>query len=84
MATYAVQFITSEGALEGQTITNRVRALEMVELWEPRPLAPAVALMIVGGNFQERTALGDLAVADVFFNRRDAVRFLNRLTEKQQ
>lgn len=81
MATYAVQFITSNGALCGQTITNRTRAVELVNnSWSGTNIA--VSILVVGGSFKERTRLGDLAVSDVFFQRKPALEFLNKLGEE--
>lgn len=85
MATYAYQFITQQGAVCGsQRVTNRDRMVRVLEEWAPKPDAFAVVLLIVGGSFKERTQLGELAVSDVFFNRRNALRFVNQLAVEEQ
>lgn len=84
MATYAVQPITRQGALCAQVILNRARAIEMLEKWTVGESWFAMSILVVGASFQERTALGELAVAEVFFNRRDAIRFVSQLLESEQ
>ena len=84
MATYAVQFLTSDGALCGQVIMNRARAVQRIEAWMPQASEYAVAILIVGSSFKERSQLGDFAVSDVLYHRRDALRFLNVLADEEQ
>lgn len=85
MATYAIQFITREGGIAAQSIVNHARAHAILDAWRNQgPGTFAVSILIVGASFKERTTLGELAVADVFFNRRDALRFINQLQEQQQ
>lgn len=83
MATYALQFLTRDGSICGQHVLNYSRALYTLQSWTVNSDQFAVSILIVGASFPERTALGDLAVADVFFNRRDALQFVNKLQEKQ-
>ncbi len=84
MATYAVQPITRHGALCAQVILNHARTVEWLQKWTVGELWFAVSILVVGGSFQERTALGELAVADVFFNRASALRFVNQLQAKEE
>lgn len=83
MATFALQYITRDGGIAGQSIVNHNRACAILSAWAPGPGNFAVSILIVGSSFQERTALGELAVSDVFFNRRDALRYVNQIQEKQ-
>jgi hypothetical protein len=80
VATYAYQFITQSGAVAGsQRVTNLAHMQAALLDWTVSPDRFAISILIVGGNYQERCTLGELAVADVFFNRRDATRFVNKL-----
>ncbi len=64
MATYAVQFITKEGAFCGQTITNRPRAILLVQdgLW----VNIACVIITIAANSQmERLKMDDTEIASL-------------------
>ncbi len=84
MATYAVQFITKEGAFCGQTITNRPRAILLVQddLW----VNIACVIITIAANSQmERLKMRATAVSQVFHERKRAVEWIkNQLTDEEQ
>lgn len=84
MATYAVQHITKDGAFCGQTITNKPRAMMLVQDSEWVNIA-CVILTITANSSMERLKLRATAVSQVFHERKRAVEWLkNQLTDEEQ
>lgn len=80
MATYAIQFITRDGAFEGQRILNRAKALLAVDTSWP---AFSCVLIVVSANSQkERLKFKGNAVAQVFHERVRACQWLKQLGEE--
>lgn len=81
MATYAVQFITREGAFCGQTITNRARAMLLIQdtLWTN---ISCVAIVVSSNSTKERLKMKGTAVAQVFHERARAMDWLKQLGEE--
>lgn len=72
MATWTVQFITRDGAICGQTVTNRARAVALVETdWIN---VGCVIVTMVPGNVAERAQVNNqYAVVNVFDTRAEAL-----------
>lgn len=85
MATYAVQFITRDGAFCGQTVTNRGRALTKIQDdWIARHIA-CVVVVVTANSSVERLKLRATAVSQVFHERVRAVDWLKQLlTDEEQ
>lgn len=83
MATYAVQFITKDGAFSGQTITNRGRALLLIQDGSWTDVA-CVVLTVAASNQQERLKLRGTAVSQVFHERTRAFEWLKQLLAEEQ
>lgn len=86
MATYAVQFITKEGAICGQTITNRGRALLLADgpRWTTERAA-CVIITITANSQMERIKLRATAVSQVFHERKRAVEWIKtQLSDEEQ
>ena len=80
MATYAIQFITRDGAFEGQRILNRARALLAVDTsW---PAFSCVLIVVSANSQQERVKMRATAVAQVFHERVRAIDWLKQLGEE--
>lgn len=81
MATYAVQFITKDGAFCGQTITNRARAFMLVQdgLWVN---IACVVIVVTANSSVERLKMRATAVSQVFHERVRAVDWLKRLGDE--
>lgn len=82
MATYAVQFITRDGAFCEQTITNRGRALLLVDSdW----LNVACVVIVVTANSSvERLKMRATAVSQVFHERVRALAWLKQLLTDEE
>ena len=52
MATFALQYITRDGGIAGQSIVNHDRACAILSAWTPGPGICAVAILIVVSSFQ--------------------------------
>lgn len=84
MATYAIQFITKEGAFCGQTITNRARALLLVgeTVWLH---IGCVVIVVTANSSMERLRMRATAVSQVFHEQGRAMTWLkNLLAEEEQ
>ncbi len=84
MATYAIQHVTKEGALCGQTITNRARAMLLVQdtLWVN---VSCVVIVVTANSSLERLKMRATAVAQVFHERGRAMDWLKQLlTDEEQ
>lgn len=85
MATYAVQFITKDGAFGGsQRILNRAKAIQHVQdaSWANRD---CVVIVVSANTAAERFRLRATAVAQVFHERVRAVNWLKQLlTDEEQ
>ena len=80
MATYAVQFITREGALCGQLITNRPRAMLAVSD-HPWVNVGCVVIVATANSSMERLKMKGTAVAQVFHERVRAMDWLKSQVE---
>lgn len=82
MATYAIQFITKDGAFCGQTITNRARALLLIDSdW----LNVACVVIVVSANSSmERLKMRATAVSQVFHERTRAIDWLKQLLTDEE
>lgn len=84
MATYAVQFITREGAFCGQTITNRPRAIALVQDTQWVNMA-CVILSVSANSSLERLKMGATAVSQVCHERKRAIEWIkNQLVNEEQ
>lgn len=83
MATYAVQYITKDGAFCGQSITNRARAMLLVQdaLWVN---LSCVVIVVSANSQQERMKMRGTAVAQVFHERVRAIEWLKQLSGEEQ
>jgi flagellar biosynthesis/type III secretory pathway ATPase len=84
MATYAVQFVTRDGALCGQTITNRGRAILLIAGpdWTTRQ-ARCVVIVVTANSSMERFKMKATAISQVFHERGRAMDWLKSLGEEQ-
>lgn len=78
MATYTVQFVTKQGAMCTQTITNRARAMLLVQDGEWGSGVGCVVLVIAANSGQERIRLKGVAVSQVFHERVRAIEWLKQ------
>lgn len=84
MATFAVQFITRDGAFCGQTITNRPRAILLVQDTQWVNIA-CVVLTVAANSQMERLKLRATALSQVFHERKRAVEWIKlQLTDEEQ
>lgn len=82
MATYSVQHITKDGAFCGQTITNRPRAMLLVQDSQWVNIA-CVVITITANSSLERLKLRATAVSQVFHERKRAVEWIkNQLSSE--
>lgn len=81
MATYAIQFVTREGAFCGQTITNRPRAMLLVQDGWVVNNAVCVVIVVTANSSMERLKMKSTAVAQVFHERGRAMSWLKSLGE---
>lgn len=93
MATYAVQFITKDGAFCGsQRILNRAKAMQHVQDGDWPNIRPGqkgsmgcVVITVSANSAMERTKLRNLAVSQVFHERVRAIDWLKQLlTDEEQ
>lgn len=84
MATYSVQHITKDGAFCGQTITNRPRAILLVQ--DSQWVNIACVIITIAANSQmERLKLRATAVSQVFHERKRAVEWIKlQLADEEQ
>lgn len=83
MATYAVQFITKDGAFCGQMIGNRDRAISLTQgPWDAFN-ATCVVLTVTASSSMERLKMKATAVSQVFHERGRAIEWLKQLGEEQ-
>lgn len=78
MATYAVQYITREGAICDQTITNRTRAMVLVLDGDWLNIG-CVVITVAAGNARERLKMKGVAVSQVFHEKTRAMDWLKQL-----
>lgn len=87
MATYAVQFITRDGALCAQHILNRGKAMLLVQSeagWlEDGQARRCVVIVVTANSAMERLKLRATAVSQVFHERARAIEWLKQLGEEQ-
>lgn len=82
MATYAVQYVTRDGALAGQTITNRARAMRLVQetVWLNMG---CVIIVVTANSTAERLKMRAIATSQVFHEQGRAMAWLKELGEEQ-
>lgn len=82
MATYAVQFVTKQGALCKQVITNRGRAMSHIEnaLWVN---VGCLVIVVTANSGKERLDLRGVAVSQVFHERARAMEWLKTMLSEE-